>query len=65
MADTVDNASRTPNQEQPWAELGLKADEYADILAYLLQVNGFPAGQESLVVEPATALDAIKITKKQ
>ena len=31
MADTVDNASRTPNQEQPWAELGLKADEYAKI----------------------------------
>ncbi len=31
MADTVDNASHTPNQEQPWAELGLKADEYAKI----------------------------------
>ena len=31
MADTVDNARRTPNQEQPWAELGLKADEYAKI----------------------------------
>ena len=43
----------------------LKADEYADIVAYVLQVNGFPAGQTALVLEPATALDAIKITKKQ
>ena len=31
MADTVENASQTPDQEQPWAELGLKADEYARI----------------------------------
>jgi mono/diheme cytochrome c family protein len=43
----------------------LKADEYADIVAYMLQVNGFPAGQEALVLEPAATLDAIKITKKQ
>ena len=31
MADTVDNASHTPNQEQPWAELGLiqtRSNEY-------------------------------------
>ncbi|MET1004019.1 MAG: phosphoribosylformylglycinamidine synthase subunit PurL, partial [Propionibacteriaceae bacterium] len=28
MADTVENAARTPDQEQPWAALGLKADEY-------------------------------------
>src|SRR6188768_2489633 len=35
MADTVDNASHTPNQEQPWAELGLKADEYAKICEIL------------------------------
>ncbi|MDO5500746.1 MAG: phosphoribosylformylglycinamidine synthase subunit PurL [Propionibacteriaceae bacterium] len=31
MADTVDNARQTPDVEQPWAELGLKADEYARI----------------------------------
>ena len=31
MADTVDNASQTPDQAQPWAELGLKSDEYARI----------------------------------
>jgi phosphoribosylformylglycinamidine synthase II len=29
--DTVDLAEKTPDDEQPWAELGLKADEYARI----------------------------------
>ncbi|MGB7964590.1 MAG: phosphoribosylformylglycinamidine synthase subunit PurL [Propionicimonas sp.] len=28
MADTVTHAVQTPDVEQPWAELGLKADEY-------------------------------------
>jgi phosphoribosylformylglycinamidine synthase subunit PurL len=31
VADTVGNAIRTPEQSQPWAELGLKGDEYARI----------------------------------
>ncbi|MFL6065112.1 MAG: AIR synthase related protein, partial [Friedmanniella sp.] len=31
MADTVENASATPDQSQPWAELGLKQDEYTRI----------------------------------
>ena len=31
MADTVGNASQTPDQPQPWAELGLKDGEYARI----------------------------------
>ena len=31
MVDTVENARHTPEAEQPWAELGLKADEYARI----------------------------------
>ena len=31
MADTVDNARNTPDVEQPWAELGLKGDEYQRI----------------------------------
>jgi phosphoribosylformylglycinamidine synthase len=35
MADTVDHASHTPNQQQPWAELGLKANEYAKIAEIL------------------------------
>ncbi|MGZ8738371.1 MAG: AIR synthase related protein, partial [Nocardioides sp.] len=29
--DTVDAASSTPDREQPWADLGLKPDEYANI----------------------------------
>ncbi len=29
--DTVDQAARTPDTEQPWAELGLKSDEYQRI----------------------------------
>ncbi|SDE38922.1 phosphoribosylformylglycinamidine synthase [Blastococcus fimeti] len=29
--DTVDVAAQNPDDEQPWAELGLKADEYARI----------------------------------
>lgn len=31
MVDTVENAWNTPDAEQPWAELGLKSDEYARI----------------------------------
>lgn len=29
--DTVSNATSTPDVEQPWAELGLKPDEYQRI----------------------------------
>ena len=31
MADTVANAASTPDIAQPWADLGLRADEYASI----------------------------------
>ena len=31
MADTVGKAAQTPDESQPWAELGLKEDEYARI----------------------------------
>ncbi|HYI57755.1 MAG TPA: phosphoribosylformylglycinamidine synthase subunit PurL [Microlunatus sp.] len=31
MADTVEKAASTPDQPQPWAELGLKEDEYLRI----------------------------------
>jgi S-disulfanyl-L-cysteine oxidoreductase SoxD len=41
----------------------LKPEEYADIVAFLLAENGFPAGGETLKVVPVEALDAIKITK--
>jgi S-disulfanyl-L-cysteine oxidoreductase SoxD len=52
------------NQTMPADAPGsLKPEEYADIMAYLLQINGFPAGQEPLVLEPVASLDAVKITK--
>jgi phosphoribosylformylglycinamidine synthase subunit PurL len=35
VVDTVDNARGTPDQAQPWADLGLKSDEYARILQIL------------------------------
>ncbi|MGV8908305.1 MAG: phosphoribosylformylglycinamidine synthase subunit PurL [Propionicimonas sp.] len=35
MADTVSNAEQTPDISQPWAELGLKGDEYARITEIL------------------------------
>ncbi|MBO1030792.1 phosphoribosylformylglycinamidine synthase subunit PurL [Tessaracoccus sp. SD287] len=35
MVDTVDNARNTPDVELPWAELGLKQDEYQRILDIL------------------------------
>ncbi|HVL59972.1 MAG TPA: phosphoribosylformylglycinamidine synthase II, partial [Microbacterium sp.] len=31
VADTVHNAAETPEREQPYGALGLKADEYARI----------------------------------
>ncbi|WP_235531495.1 AIR synthase related protein, partial [Phycicoccus sp. Soil748] len=31
VLDTVSHAAQTPDTEQPWAELGLKADEYHNI----------------------------------
>ncbi|HUR14599.1 MAG TPA: phosphoribosylformylglycinamidine synthase subunit PurL [Mycobacteriales bacterium] len=35
MLDTVKNASATPDEEQPYAELGLQDDEYARVKAIL------------------------------
>jgi phosphoribosylformylglycinamidine synthase len=33
--DTVEHAAKNPDDEQPWGELGLKADEYARITSIL------------------------------
>lgn len=41
----------------------LKAEEYADVVAYMLELNGFPAGTEALKIEPLAALETVKITK--
>ena len=43
----------------------LKPEEYADIVAFMLSENGFPAGMETLSLTPPEALDAVKITKMQ
>ena len=42
----------------------LKPEEYADILAFMLEANGMPAGQEALKLDSKPALDAIMIVKK-
>ena len=41
----------------------LKAQEYADLVAYLFSVNKFPAGDKELPIDQA-ALESIKITKQ-
>jgi phosphoribosylformylglycinamidine (FGAM) synthase-like enzyme len=35
LIDTVKNATATPDEPQPYADLGLKDDEYAKIIAIL------------------------------
>lgn len=45
------------------APSSLKPAEYSDVLAFLLQSNGFPAGSSALSVDPMKALEAIKISK--
>jgi phosphoribosylformylglycinamidine synthase len=35
LLDTVHHAAGDPDREQPWAELGLKEDEYAEIKSIL------------------------------
>jgi mono/diheme cytochrome c family protein len=56
-------ALRIQNTMPQTAPGSLKPEEYADILAFVLSENGFPAGSETLKMAPADALDAIKITK--
>ncbi len=41
----------------------LKPEQYANIVAYMLSENGFPAGGETLAVAPLDALKVVKITK--
>jgi hypothetical protein len=42
---------------------GLSDEEYIDVVAYLLELNGVPAGTSSLQAEP-TALKALRIDVK-
>jgi mono/diheme cytochrome c family protein len=58
-------ALRIQNTMPGSAPGSLKPEEYADIIAFLLAENGFPAGTETLKMTPVDVLDAIKITKTQ
>jgi mono/diheme cytochrome c family protein len=55
-------AGRIQNTMPSDAPGTLKAEEYADIVAFLLSQNGFPAGSDTLKMVVAE-LDQIKITK--
>ena len=73
---TDDQLFLTPYDGKPMSEMfevisdsmpeddpgGMKPDEYADVIAYLLRLNGFPTGQTEL---PASkdALSLIKFEK--
>ena len=61
MFDFVDRVATTMPQDTPGA---LSLQENADIVAYMLQVNRFPTGQDELTSD-AAALKAIAITKQQ
>jgi mono/diheme cytochrome c family protein len=60
MKDIWDVASGTMPEDNPGS---LKQNEYADILAYFLQLNAFPAGDAELM-PGAAPMAAIKIEKK-
>lgn len=62
LAELVLRVQNTMPQSAPNS---LKPEEYADVVAYMLSVNGFPAGSETLVIAPIDPLDAIKITKSR
>ena len=62
LRELADKVTMTMPAQSPGS---LTPEDYADVLAYLLQLNGFPAGQETLSVAPPEPLDAIKITKQQ
>lgn len=48
----------------PWRRKPLAPREYADIISYLLQENGFPAGDRELPPDPAL-LDDVVISRGQ
>ncbi len=61
MKEIWDVASGTMPEDNPGS---LKQGEYADILAYFLQMNDYPAGEAELQPGAAT-MAAIKIEKKK
>jgi polar amino acid transport system substrate-binding protein len=61
LKELWDVASGTMPEDNPGS---LKQQEYADILAYFLSLNEYPAGDAELPGNPA-AMAAIKIEKKK
>jgi mono/diheme cytochrome c family protein len=57
LAELYDLVARTMPQDNPGS---LKSREYADLLAFILSLNGLPAGSEELPSRPA-ALKGIVI----
>ena len=60
MGELFKQVSSTMPEDNPGS---LKAQQYADVLAYFLKLNEFPAGTEELKGS-AEALNGIKIDKK-
>jgi mono/diheme cytochrome c family protein len=60
LDDFFTRLARTMPQETPGS---LRPGEYADLVAYLLQTNGFPAGFEALGTDSAR-LKALLITRQ-
>ena len=54
MWDMFDVISDTMPEDDPG---GMKPEEYADVIAYLLKLNGFPAGETEL----PTSKDALSL----
>ena len=61
LKELWDVASGTMPEDNPGS---LKQQEYADILAYFLSLNEYPAGEAELQGNPA-AMAAIKVEKKK
>lgn len=61
MKDLFDVVSKSMPKDAP---ASLRAQTYADLLAYVLQVSEFPSGDRELAAD-ATSLEPIKIEKTQ
>jgi hypothetical protein len=61
LGDLLDKTRTTMPSDRPGS---LQGSTYADILAFIAQKNGYPAGAKELADDPG-ALKDIRITAKQ
>lgn len=61
VGQTLFDLSLKLNQMPPENPVKMSRAEYADIIAYLLQINGYPAGRDDLSGDPGV-LEMIRIT---